>query len=1325
MQPERTTHMRFRLCCATVCIPWLIVCLSHAQPARLDQGDGLQNDPTPIPGSGRVPGELLRNRSFEVDGNGDGKPDGWSLSRFGTGSTTTLVEGVAHKGARSVRISGTPKGRAGLSVGIAPDETDPELVYLLTAWVKVEGTSASDLRTSARITSVDKNGIVLKSDYRRCDPGPYDWRYHEWLLSLPAKTHRFNLVCFHHGTGSAWWDDVSLRGLLPTQALHPPQDGAVENPTPTFRWEGSGKGILEIRPEGAARGEAMRFAVSGGQFSLPESLPAGKAYVWRVIFEDEQGKSRWTGLRDAREGKFLWSRFFAGTRKQQIAAFRQRFAPATAQYARLQALARKNRMWDPFGLLGNALQEVDRTAAREPADIAGRMASVQETWDELEYTRPWWERIFLDDPYLFDGLDLDRAGLAELKRAVETKDFPAARKALWHYYRARKLPDYYGKYHARPPINPARNTDPRAEQLLTHKMPIHSYKEPTYDLGPDFDWHVFPIVDVEWPTKIHRHFHWRSLAGAYGRTNNEAYAEELVQQLFDWAKDNPMERWDRQRYRWAWSTLNTTIRIYSSWINSWLQVRESRAWRPDAQFVFLAALREHGRFLMTHAARQGNWVVAEARGLVELGVMFPEFKEAKAWREEGFRRLRRELAAQVLPDGVHIERTPGYHGMTMGCFMEPVRLGLLNGLEIDGGEDFVTKLEQMHEYYLYGAKPNHRMPQIGDTGPMNVDKMLRRGWNMFRRADMRWVVEDGKEGSPPVHRSYAFAAAGQYISRSAWNDPRALWSFIDWGAHVGHCHEDMGHISLYAYGSDLLVDTGRYSYAWPMRAPFYRTVGHNTVRIDGKTQKRRDPLTADWVSTEQFDVFRGTTDNSEPLLHERILAFVQPSADAPGYWLVVDRLTGEGNHRLDQRWHGFEKLEARLSGTSAILETRDGEDPRPSLVLAALPQPGLEPRVVEGAVSYAWYKKTPVDVVQFGLEGNMPATLVTVLFPTPPDAPPANVTVLPLPATLDAAAKADRGMTAVRVNIVDRGVRFSDTWVINHAPASTGQAGGLLVRGRMGMIRNGRKATRWLLAEGSRLAFEGRDLFMSEEEVRGAGARTTANGMLAFVCTGGTGVRFHAPAAEAVTVNGVLSPPPRGDAGMVRAGTVSPPVVAPVPRGKGPARFEIEPPPPPMRASSFLFALPENAPRPESGRMIEAENFTAQGGGEVEISENKTGASGKAFLHWDHAGHWLEWQVVLPTTGEYNLFIRACTAQDRALRKLTVNGTSPAGCEAMEFVGTGGFSNGRDDWRTFRVAGKDTTALVLELPAGKTTIRLENVDGNSLNLDWLILSPVP
>ncbi|NUQ01703.1 MAG: alginate lyase family protein, partial [Armatimonadetes bacterium] len=706
-------------------------------------------------------------------------------------------------------------------------------------------------------------------------------------------------------------------------------------------------------------------------------------------------------------------------------------------------------------------------------------------------------------------------------------------------YRGRTGLSYYGRSPALPPTVAAGRAEPAADRLLAHEFAIPAYETPTYNLGPEFDWHIFPTVDVEWPTKIHRHFHWGVLTSAYARSGNEAYAREVVQQLFDFAQDNPLERWDAKRYRWAWSTLNTTVRIYSSWLNAWLQLLNSPSWTPDAQFVLMTELREHGRFLMAHAARGGNWVVAEARGLVELGIMFPEFKEAAAWRAEGFRRLRYELDQQVLADGMHIERTPGYHGMTLGCFLEPFQLGLLNQVEIADQAAFLDALERMHEYYLYGQKPNHRMEQVGDSSMMSADGSLAQGARLFRREDMRWVRTNGAEGQPPVHRSYGFTAGGQYYSRSAWNDPQALWSMLDWGAHFGHCHEDMGQFSLYAYGSDLLVDTGIYCYDRPRRDPFYQTIGHNTVMVDQQTQKRRDPLESKWVTTDQFDYFRGLTDNSEPLRFERTMLFRQPNQAGPGYWLVLDNLTGEGRHRLDQRWHTTEKLAARVVGSSIVLTSKPAQK-QPSLVLAGLPQAGLQTAVVPGAVSYKWLEKSPVEVAQFTLDGEMPAGFVTLLYPTPPDAPPATVELTRLTTELP-------GALALRASITDRDRQFEDLWLFNPTGQGTLRVAGVETDARLALLRREGQQTSWLLAEGSLLRQGETVLFTSANRVDGAAA-APHDGVTALVVTAGQEVWAHSPGQA--TVNGQTFAGERAH-GMIQVGSVSPPMPVKPPKSPG------------------------------------------------------------------------------------------------------------------------------------------------------------------------------
>src|SRR5690606_31477637 len=77
-------------------------------------------------------------------------------------------------------------------------------------------------------------------------------------------------------------------------------------------------------------------------------------------------------------------------------------------------------------------------------------------------------------------------------------------------------------------------------------------------------------------------------------------------------------------------------------------------------------------------------------------------------------------------------------------------------------------------------------------------------------------------------------------SRSGY-DAQAHWSFFDmgpWGS--GHQHNDKLHISISAYGRDLLVDAGRFAYTGEVAQKFGAyargSESHNLVLIDGNGQ---------------------------------------------------------------------------------------------------------------------------------------------------------------------------------------------------------------------------------------------------------------------------------------------------------------------------------------------------------------------------------------------------------------------------------------------------------------------------------------------------------
>ncbi|MFW6156168.1 MAG: hypothetical protein ACOC7J_02520, partial [Armatimonadota bacterium] len=139
---------------------------------------------------------------------------------------------------------------------------------------------------------------------------------------------------------------------------------------------------------------------------------------------------------------------------------------------------------------------------------------------------------------------------------------------------------------------------------------------------------------------------------------------------------------------------------------------------------------------------------------------------------------------------------------------------------------------------------------------------------------------------------------------------------------------------------------------------------------------------------------------------------------------------------------------------------------------------------------------------------------------------------------------------------------------------------------------------------------------------------------------------------------------------------------------------------------------------PLTGRSrTQAEEIAAEGGGEVMIRDDKIGADGESFSHWDDEGHWIEWTLDVPEDGRYALVVRYC-AMESPQRRVSVDGER---VEELSFPSTGGFSSGASDWVHEVVRGEDGEPLVLDLSAGEHTVRMENVDGNGMNVDYLLL----
>lgn len=605
----------------------------------------------------------------------------------------------------------------------------------------------------------------------------------------------------------------------------------------------------------------------------------------------------------------------------------------------------------------------------------------------------------LSDADFFAALDSGLPALADVKAAVVAADYPAARQAFVRHLKTRETPRWYFDWRQRPQhaARPAGVDTGAADRVVAHELTSCGI---AHQFGPDIDWSINPtkLKYNEWTWQLSRHPFWSTLGRAYWDTGDEVYAREFVAQISDWITDNPVPVNDSgNRAGSRWRTIETGIRMFSSWPDCFFRFLSSPSFSDAAVVLMVKSMVEHARHLLAHPTGN-NWLAMEMNGLFHVGVLFPEFTEAALWRETATKRLYEEMNLQVYPDGAQVELATGYHGVSLHNFLGTLKLAELNGISLPG--DYAARLEKMYDYYAKLAMPDGLYPALNDSGWGDCRRSLRDGAERFpQRSDWLWVASHGREGTPPTFTSTLFPYAGWAVMRSGWG-PEDLYLHFEYGPFgAGHQHEDKLSFVVHAFGRRLLTEGGIYAYdSSPWRRYVLSTRAHNTIMVDGREQRRaglretyvtQEPLPNRWTTTPQFDFAEGWfdegygPDRDRTVTHRRAVLFVKPE-----YWLVIDRLTpaDAAVHRYDAIFH-FDGEAAETS--SAPLAAHSTDPQRPNLAIVPLHTAGLGVDIVKGQEQPAvqgWmpargYDVRPVATPVFGTEVAGPLLLPWLVYP--------------------------------------------------------------------------------------------------------------------------------------------------------------------------------------------------------------------------------------------------------------------------------------------------------------------------------------------------------
>ena len=473
-----------------------------------------------------------------------------------------------------------------------------------------------------------------------------------------------------------------------------------------------------------------------------------------------------------------------------------------------------------------------------------------------------------------------------------------------------------------------------------HAWPLLGFGEKCF--GPRIQWTRDPLSNYVWPLDYHRDItlirtdgsdvrvlwelnrlgHFLTLARAYPLTNDERYSAEFFAQLRSWAEQNPYGRGPN----WT-CAMEVALRAINL-LGAFETFRLSPELNADFLSFFLRLLQRHGSYIRRNLEfsylATSNHYLSDVVGLLWLGLMLPEVRDSREWRDFGLDQTLREMDKQVLSDGVDFEASTGYHRFVTELLLYSFLLCKANNVEIE--ERYWSRLHQMLAYIRAYLRPDGFAPLIGDT---DSGRVLPVGHRSAR--DHAYLLDIGPE--VPHSGSQAFPDAGMYIMRDG--DLYLCFNASDAGINGrgSHGHNDALSIEVSAGGRAFIVDPGTYVYSADLkkRHEFRSTAYHSTVKIDDKEQNTTDPTTPfvigneakprvlEWKTGEDLDKIVAEHYGYTPVIHRRSVTFNKRERS----WLIEDEFFGEGEHVYEVRFHFDSGLDVGVHGSS--VEARDGD----------------------------------------------------------------------------------------------------------------------------------------------------------------------------------------------------------------------------------------------------------------------------------------------------------------------------------------------------------------------------------------------------------------
>ncbi|MCX8053734.1 MAG: heparinase II/III family protein [Armatimonadetes bacterium] len=349
----------------------------------------------------------------------------------------------------------------------------------------------------------------------------------------------------------------------------------------------------------------------------------------------------------------------------------------------------------------------------------------------------------------------------------------------------------------------------------------------------------------------------------------------------------------------------------------------------------------------------GNW---GSWHLSAVGVVGLAIKDAELL-QYALDSFRSQITNQLGDDGLWPESVHTYHFYPLSAFVHLAEGCCRAGIDIYNWEVKPGKsLKKMFLAPLSYAYPSFRLPAINDGWydsflPTGLYEIAYRRWN---EPIFAWVLKTAyKFGTSPINsdqqeHSYAFARKSFYaflfgrdlpggirspqiksrdfpsLGICTLRDNDEAMATFDYGPLLSHGHLDKLSFTFYANDTLVVPDYGTPGYGSKIAGWYVDTPAHNTVVVDGKSQKETlDRSLVSHYTGDYLQVAEAVSDEHYPgILQKRSLVLVEKTL------IVTDKLVSESEHEYD--W--MARFEGELKGVSGKYVSSEFDAGRYSLI---------------------------------------------------------------------------------------------------------------------------------------------------------------------------------------------------------------------------------------------------------------------------------------------------------------------------------------------------------------------------------------------------------